>query len=188
MSSRGKQKKEEEQARQSYQQEIQAYKPSPLEEAETARIMKFRKQWDGGTDVKDIEGLAPYLDLFNASKQGQESARVGTGMFALGGQNTSGNVSQASDLEKLIQSQKEQAGQGMLYNAANQANMEATGQGNFLINTDQQRKAGRSGLAGQFYQTTLQRPRDTPWWKTALGLAMGGAQAAGGLGWSPFGK
>lgn len=188
MSSRGKQKKEEQQAHNQANQTIQEYKASPLEEAETARIMKFRKQWDGGTDVKDIEGLAPYLDLFNSSKQGQENARVGTGMFALGGQNSAGDVSKASDLEKMIQSQKEQAGQGMLYNAANNANAEATGQGNFLINTDQQRKAGRAGLAGNFYNSILNRPQKTPWWQTALGLATGAASAAGGLGWSPLGK
>jgi hypothetical protein len=174
----GRGKKNEKAALQTAQTAYNEYKPSPLEEKRTARTMKFLDQYEGGTDVKDMEALSPFLDLFNNAKNSQMNQRIGSGVVALG---RSGNSdSQITDADKYIQAQREQDAAGMLYNATNDAYRGATDESYNLINVDQSRKANRVGLANNMYQIQMQRQKNKPLWERILGYTIQAGQAAAG--------
>lgn len=175
-SNRGK--KNEAQALQTAQTAYQEYKPSPLEERRTARTMKFLDDFEGGKDVKDIEALSPFLNLYNNSKNSQSNQMIGKGVVALG-QNPNAD-SQVSDLQKYVNAQREQDASGMLYNAANEGYQNAVNEGQNLINVDQTRKANRAGIANQMYQIQVGRPKQKPLWERILGYTIQAGQAAAG--------
>ncbi len=178
-SSRGKQKENKAEAR--VDQAYAEYKPSPLEEMRTKRTMKFLQDFEGGKDVKDIEALSPYLNLFNNAKNSQSNQMVGRGAVALA---NPGAANQVSDLDKYVQAQREQDASGMLYNAANEGYQDAVSESGALMNMDQQRKAGRLGFANQQYHTVMNRPQRIPLWERLLkiGASAGTSIASGGMG------
>lgn len=165
-SSRGKQQTT--QAKTQADTAYREYTPSPLEIEQNNRILKFNRQRDNGTDIKDIDAVSPYYNLFEGAKRNQENSMVGTGALALAGDTN--RSKDAGRLQQQMQSEKEQNAAGMLYNAYNQTDANLNNQGNFLIGVDQQRKSGRAGMAQQMYQTELHKPKNTPWWQTALGV------------------
>lgn len=167
----GRGRKAEDKAEARSEQAYQQYTPSPLEEKRNARTMKFLDDFEGGKDVKDIDAVRPYYDLFQNAKNSQKNQMIGRGVVALG---RNGNAdSQVSDLDKYVQAQREQDAAGMLYGATNQAYGDALGESQYLIGVDQQRKAGRAGLAANMYQTVLHRPERKPLWERLLGMGVG---------------
>ncbi len=157
------------------------YQASPLETQRVERTSKFLKQFDSGTDVKDMEAVSPYLQLWKNAKNRQTNQMVGRGAVALG-QNP--NVeAQLTDQDKYLQAQREQEASGMLYDSTNQAYSDAVNESQNLIGYDQSRKAGRAGLAENRYQTVINRPTRIPLWERLLGMgvAAGTTIATGGM-------
>lgn len=64
-----------------------AWVASPLENKRNEDNLKFLKQWDDGTDVRQIDRLKPYLNLYDsASNRGKDEQGVGVlGFNALSG-------------------------------------------------------------------------------------------------------
>lgn len=173
----GRGKRSEQQAEKRSVTAFNEYTESPLEKMRNERTMKFLQDFEGGKDVKDIEALSPFLNLYNNAKNSQANQMVGRGVVALG-RNPNAD-SQVSDLDKYVQAQREQDAAGMLYNAANDAYQGAVNESNNLISFDQSRKAGRAGLANQMYHTVVNRPRQTPLWQRLLQMGVGaGTQIA----------
>jgi hypothetical protein len=176
-SSRGNQAQELAQAKTTADTQLNNFTENPLEKLRKDRTMKFLTQFDGGADVKDMEALSPYYNLYNNAKQSQTNQQVGRGAVALGGAPTS----QLSDLDKYTQAQREENAQGMLYNAANEGYQGAVNESQSLINTEQSRASNKAGLAANMYQAQLARPRQAPLWERLLGMGIQGAGAVAGL-------
>lgn len=175
-SGRGTNKKDERQALTRVNTQFDEYKADPLEEARKQRTMKFLSEFDSGKDVKDMEAVSPYYNLYKNAKNSQANQMVGRGVVALG-RNPNAD-SQVSDLEKYVQAQREQDAAGMLYDATNQAYNDANQESNFLIGVDQNRKSNKLGAATGIYSTILNRPRQKPLWEKLLGYGMQAAQTA----------
>jgi hypothetical protein len=175
----GRGKKNEQAALQTAQTAYKEYTPDPLEEMRKKRTMKFLGDFDSGKDVKDMEALSPFLNLYNNAKNSQSNQQIGRGVVALG---RSGNTdAQVSDLDKYVQAQREQDASGMLYDAANEGYQNAVNESQNLINIDQTRKANRAGIANQMYGIQLNRPKQKPLWERLLGIgASAGSTIAGG--------
>lgn len=174
----GRGKKDEQAAKATADAALSNYKENPLEAQRTQRTMKFLSEFDSGKDVKDMEALSPYYNLYNSAKNQQTNQQIGRGAVALGGASTS----QLSDNDKYIQAQREQDASGMLYNAANQGYGDAVNESQFLINTEQGRSANKVGLANQMYHTQVNRPKRPALWERLLGMAVQGAGTFASMG------
>jgi hypothetical protein len=157
---------------------VAAWKPSPLEEAQQKRVTGFLSDWDSGKDVSEIDYLRPYYNLYNNAADDTPDM-AGEGL--LGNNMLSGANGQVAGLiGKQLQSRRQQDASGQLYNAATAAHADATGsQIPFLVGTEQNRFAGKAGLADQRYMAYLNRPKKTPFWQSLL---LGGMQTAGQMG------
>jgi hypothetical protein len=151
---------------------------NPLQQQQQDRLMKFNNDWDSGKDVSQIDYLKPYFNLYNnASKDTTDQAGVGLlGNNALAGSN--GRL--ATLIGEQQKSRRQEDASGQLYNAANQARADATGEGNVISAADTNQRMGVADLSERRYTNYLNRPRQTPFWQTLL---QGGMMAAGAAGY-----
>jgi hypothetical protein len=105
--------------------------------------------WEGGKDappdVTNAPGMAPYLDLYNHAKAGQEGERQGQGLVSMGL-----NASEPGLLAKLAEQSKarrEQDAAGGLENALKLRSAEAHGSVLPLTSLNQNRTMGLASLA-----------------------------------------
>lgn len=156
------------------------YKADPLEKYRSERTMNFMKEFDSGKDVKDMEAVSPYYNLFQNAKNAQMNGQIGKGVVALG-QNPNSDR-QVSDQDKYLQSQREQNASGMLYDATNNAYNGAMNESQFLINTAQNRAGNRLNTAGNMYSNILNRPKQPSLFERIMGIATGAGRTAASLG------
>lgn len=169
----GRGKKEETNLQNQAQTAYNEYKPSALETKQNDRVTNFLSDMDSGKDVKDIDYLRPYYNLYNNAASDDFSGLSGVGL--LGNNALSGSNGQiAGVIGKQLASRRQQEASGDLYNAVNDAQTAATNEGNYLINTEQNRMAGKAGLANERYTAYLNRPRKPSIWEQLL---QGGMQA-----------
>lgn len=169
----GRGKREEKNLQNQAQAQMDAWQPTAIENKDTADILQFKNDWSSGKDIKDIDYLKPYYNLFNSAKNRETDER---GIGAMGFNDLTGGSGQLAGLiGRQLQARNEQNASGQLYNAANQAHDAATNQGNFLTGVADNRAAGKAGLANQRYTAYLNRPHRPSFWEKLLA---GGQQAA----------
>ncbi|MEZ5427284.1 MAG: hypothetical protein R2747_13525 [Pyrinomonadaceae bacterium] len=170
MSSRGK-KDERAQLKREADAATREWQPTALEQLQEQNTLTFLKDWDSGKDVKDIEGLRPYLNLYQNAAASQDAEKLGGGVFNLSGE---GAGKMAEKMRSQNALRKEQAASGQLYDSANQAYSYASGVLTpSLIQTQEARNSGKASLANQRYQAFLNQPQSPNPWLQALGIGAG---------------
>jgi hypothetical protein len=151
---------------------------NPLQSARQADLLNFRGQVNNGTDIKDIDLMRPNMNLFNnAQRDGADETGVGLlGSNALSGAN--GKL--ATLIGEQQKSRRQEQAQGDLYNAFNQTQHEAAGEGQQIAQADTAQRLGVAGLNNQLYTQYLNRPNRPSWWQPLL---QGGMMAAGAAGY-----
>lgn len=176
---RGKEKQQESQLLTNAQSAQAAYQESPLEAQQRARVQGFLSDLDAGKDVRDINYVKPYLNLYNNAINRQTDEKgVGTlGFNALSGE---GGGKMAGLIGAQLKARRDQDASGQLYNSVNAAQADATNnQLPFLIGTEQSRMANKAHMATGLYSTYLNRPqRQSIWEKMLLAGIQGGSQIA----------
>jgi hypothetical protein len=177
----GRGKKREQQLEQKADAQIAAWQPSPLEQQQTARTQKFLTDWDSGKDVGEIDALRPYMNLYNSSVNREQDER---GIGAMGFNDmTGGNGNMAAMVGEQLKARRQQQASGQLYNAANAAHADATGnQAQFLMGLSENRAAGKAGLVNNQLSAYYGRQKKPSIWETILGgAAQVGAAYVGGM-------
>lgn len=159
--------------------------PTPLESKLEASSLAFLNDMSSGKDVKDIEALKPYTNIYNSATSDQQNDRKSNGLLDATG--AGGGAAQAYGAYLKYKRQQDAAGQ--LENAYNMTNAQVTGSiAPMLIGQANQRNMGRAGLAQQAFTSYQNRPADQGFWSTfkrsfgqSLGNTLGGAPA-GALG------
>jgi hypothetical protein len=174
---RGAKKKEENLEREATAA-TNAWQATPFETEETARINKFRKQWDDGTDIGSMDYVKPYFNLYKSAIN-RDTDEQGVGVLGANGLSGASGA-QAGLIGQQLKARREQDASGQLYDAANEAYADSTGQGNVMAQMTGSRLAGKAGLANQRYTSYLNRPKKPSIWETLLMKTIEGAgQAAG---------
>jgi hypothetical protein len=151
---------------------------NPLQQQQQDRILNFNNQWDSGTDVKDINYLKPYYNLYEGAARDTDP-EAGGGLLAnnlLSGAN--GRL--ATLIGEQQASRRKEAASGQLYDAANQAQQAATSEGNVVAGADTAQRMGVANLANQRYTAYLDRPQRPSIWEQILGGAMNAGAAYAG--------
>lgn len=164
----------------------EAAKPSALQQKLEAGNLKFLEQTDGSSgpmDITKVEGMSPYLGLYDNAKRGQDQERFGEGALTLAGEGSGG---WGKLMKQQRQMQREQDAGGQLTNAFAQKNAEVRGSSLPLIGLHQQRTLGVAGQAGQNASNAGQMwmnyrgtQRPSFWSQLALGAVGAVGQAAG---------
>lgn len=151
----------------------------PLETAQRARVQGFLDDMKAGKDVRDMEYVRPYFNLYNSAINRQTDEKgVGTlGFNALSG---GGGGKMAGLIGEQLKARRDQDASGQLYNSFNAAQADATNnQLPFLIGTEQSRMANKANMATGLYSTYLNRPqRQSIWERILLAGIQGGSQIA----------
>lgn len=175
--SRGKKEQQVNTAQAQVETAIQAVKPTELETKVQASSTKFLDDISAGKDVKDIEGMSPYYDLYNGAVNAGEAEKY-SGGGALSFAENGGNSNLATLLRGQQQARNEQAGAGQLYNALNARRGQV--EGNIvplLMNSQANRDNTVLGARTGIYQSVLAQPEKTPFWQSALLAGIGGASS-----------
>lgn len=172
--SRGKNKQELASREKQTQAAIQQWQPTELEKLQSDNTLNFLKDMQSGKDVKDISGVAPFMDLFNGAKNNQAAEKMGGGIMGAANGNASG---MATALAAQNQRRKEEAASGGLMNAVSSAYQNATQVlAPSLMGMAENRNAGRVNFFGQRESEARQLAnRPNPW----LQVLQSGMQAAG---------
>lgn len=167
-----------------YQQYLKSLEPSELEKRLSADALQFLDDTSGKNgpmDITKVQGMSPYLDLFNRAKSRGGEERYGTGALALAGENSGG---WGKLLKQHSQMRREEEAGGQLSNAFAMRNAEVRGSALPLANMYNQRNQagaqtalGGMGQAGNTWMGFRQTQKQ-PFWQQLL---MGGMQAAGGM-------
>ncbi|MCA1623182.1 MAG: hypothetical protein LC768_07120 [Acidobacteria bacterium] len=178
---RGKNQQRETEVRNDATTAINNWQPSPIETTQNKRITTFLGDMDAGKDVKDIEYIRPYFNLFQGGVNNRNAERVGGGGLNLSG---AGGGQMAEVMRQQNQLKKEEAAAGQLYNATNQAYQYASGAlAPSLMQMNENRLAGKAQMANQNYQSFLNRPKQPSPWLQLLtaGIGAAGTAASGSL-------
>jgi hypothetical protein len=165
----------------------QAATPDPLAE----RMRTSRLKWlddtegkNGPLDVGKLEGMAPYLDLYNRARAKREGERVGIGALKMGLDASSPEL--AARIAEQRDTERQQEAAGGLENAFRTKDAEMKDSVMPLIGMRQQKDMGLASLASSnsnsardAYLQMLLRPKKTPFWQSMLA---GGMQAGATLG------
>lgn len=163
----------------------QAETPDPLAE----RLRAQRMSWldategrNGPVDVTKLEGMAPYLDLYNRGRAKREGERQGIGVLQMGV--NASNPDLAARIAEQRGAEREQEAAGAFSNAYNMKDAEMRGSIMPLLGLQQNRDLGLAGLSSSNYNNAtdqylrlLTRPRQPSMW----GSILGGALNAGGM-------
>lgn len=156
-----------------------AIQETPLEKMYRERTENFLKQSQGSGGIESIDMLKPYLQLFNRASADQQNQRTSTGILQLGSQNA--NPNQAAAYNSYLNSKRQQDASGMLENAYNAADAQATGQAFDLAQMANSRNLGKAGISQQAYATYLNRPKTPGILDRILQFGQLAVQGAGAL-------
>lgn len=173
-------------AQQQQQFFTQAAAPDPLAE----RLRASRMSWldategkNGPLDVSKLEGMAPYLDLYNRGRARREGERQGIGVLQMGVQGS--NPELAARIAEQHDSERQQESAGAFENAFRMRDSEMRDSIMPLIGMKSSKDLSLAGLASgnansarDAYLTMLLKPKKPPFWQSAL---MGGLGAVGGM-------
>jgi hypothetical protein len=149
--------------------------PSPLEQYQDDRTLKTLQSLDNAKDVSEINGIAPYIDLFNRSRGGQQH---NVGNFAFGQQYADPNLLAQQNQDR--QGERETNASGMLEDAVAGIRSEATGSVLPLSQLSLSRSMGVLNSADNRFGNAQSAANQPPWWMPlALGGLGGGSSAAG---------
>lgn len=168
----------------------QAETPDPLAE----RLRTQRMLWldategkNGPVDVTKLEGMAPYLDLYNRGRAKREGERQGIGLLRMGV--NASNPDLAARLAEQRGAEREQEAAGAFSNAYNMKDAEMRESIMPLLGLQQNRDMGLAGLSSSNYNNAtdqyvrmLNRPRQPSIWGSILGGALGAAGSIGSAG------
>jgi hypothetical protein len=162
----------------------QAAEKDPLAE----RMRESRLKWldategrSGPLDVSKLEGMAPYLDLYNRGRARREGERVGIGALKMGLDASSPEL--ASRIAEQHDTERQQEAAGGLENAFRMKDAEMKDSVMPLMNYQHDRGMGLASLASgnarsaqDAYLQMLLRPKKQPFWQQ---MVMGGLQTGG---------
>lgn len=167
-------------------------KLSPLEQWQTDQQNKTLRWLDGAGEyagkaknILDMPGMENTVDVYGSSRAATETDRYGGGALNLANPSSGAYANQQKQLNNFNFANNRAEG---ISNAAANLKAQNLGQMNMLIDRDTARKNTAANLEMENRRDYYNRPKQSPWWATALGLATGGAQAASGLGFTPFKK
>jgi hypothetical protein len=167
-------------AREREQSVTAARTPSPLEQYQDDRTLKTLQSLDNAKDVSEINGISPYMDLFNRAKAG-EQRKHNVGSFAFGQQFADPNLLAQQDQDR--QGERETNASGMLEDAVAGIRSEATGSVMPLVQANLSRQGMLLGSADNRFGAANQTINShVPWWQQFLNNAAQGAPAAAGGG------
>lgn len=176
----GRGRKREQELERKADNAIAQIKPSPLEDLKNRRTIDFLKDWESGKDVRDIDYLKPYLNLYDEAV-GQSQNYAGEGL--LGNNALSGSNGQVAGLiGQQLADRRKQGAAGQLYNTANMAYMGANSDADNLINVENNRQMGRAGLINDQYTAYLGRQKKPSIWEQLLQGGMNVAASYAGRG------
>lgn len=178
---------QQQQAAQQQQQFFQqAAAPDPLAERMRASRLEWLDQTEGKNgplDVSKLDGMAPYLDLYNRGRAKREGERVGIGALQMGVEGQ--NPELAARIAEQRSTEREQDAAGAFENAFRMKDAEMKDSVMPLMGYQQDRGMGLASLASSNsnsaqdrYLQMLTRPRQRPFWQQML---ISGAQTAGSM-------
>jgi hypothetical protein len=164
----------------------QAAEKDPLAE----RLRASRMSWldategkNGPFDVGKLEGMAPYLDLYNRARAKREGERVGVGALKMGLDASSPEL--AARIAEQRDTERQQDAAGGLENAFRAKDSEMRESVMPLINQKASKDLSLAGLASgnsnaaqDRYLAMLLRPKKRPFWQSML---TGGLGAVGSI-------
>lgn len=164
----------------------QAAAPDPLAERRRAATLKWLDDTEGKNgplDVSKLEGMAPYLDLYNRGRARREGERVGIGALQMGVNASSPDL--AARIAEQRQGEREQEAAGNLENAFRMKDSEMKDSIMPLIGMKQSKDMGLASLASNNYGSSrdaymqmLLRPKKQPFWQQMMLAGWQGASSA----------
>jgi hypothetical protein len=147
--------------------------PSPLEQYQDDRTLKTLQSLDNAKDVSEINGIAPYIDLFNRSRGGQQH---NVGNFAFGQQYADPNLLAQQNQDR--QGERETNASGMLEDAVAGIRSEATGSVLPLSQLSLSRSMGVLNSADNRFGNAQSAANQPPWYLPLITAAIGGGSSA----------
>lgn len=171
---------------QQFQQQSQAWQPSPYEQALNTEGLNWLKATSGGVkDVSTLPGMSPYIDIYNTASAKQKGQRYGLGSLKMGSEFANPNL--LSALQTQDESHRKQDAGAQLEGAFQQRDASVRGMALPLINVGENRNQGKlaatAGMAQNSTNAWASHRVSPSFWQTLMmnaanGAASGAAAAA----------
>lgn len=155
--------------------------PTPYEARNTAKFVKYT-DWEnspGPHDILQAPGMNDMLDIYGSADSLAAQDRLGNPGRALSAGGSGDYAAQLNELTR--QNRYDQRAEGLSH-GLQATKSEAYGLGASAADLESNRKNSYASLMSNQENQYYNRPKPRPLWERIAGLAIGGANAAAGLG------